>query len=53
MWEKLRSRYREVREEKLGYKKKKKERWISERTLKLIDARKSAKLSILLASDAS
>ena len=33
--------------------KKKKERWISERTWKLIDARKSAKLSILSASDAS
>ena len=53
MWEKLKTTYREVAEEKLGYKKKKKERWISERTWKLIDARKSAKLSILSASDAS
>ena len=30
IWEKLRTTYREVAEEKLGYKKKKKERWVSE-----------------------
>ena len=32
MWEKLKSTYRGLGEEKLGYKMKKKERWISERT---------------------
>ena len=53
IWEKLNTTYREAAEEKLGYKKKKKERWISERTWKLIDSGKSAKVSILSASDVS
>ncbi|XP_065576323.1 craniofacial development protein 2-like [Artemia franciscana] len=47
-WEKIKSAYTTIAEEKLGFRKKPKETWISDITWKLIDERKALKQAMLI-----
>ncbi|XP_065584387.1 uncharacterized protein LOC136043406 [Artemia franciscana] len=47
-WEKIKSAYTTIAAEKLGFRKKPKERWISDITWKLIDERKTLKQAMLI-----